>query len=57
VKELQPTPILGMILVGGRLFCCWDRGMETLRRCGIVCPRRRQKQILRTHMLARQPWS
>jgi hypothetical protein len=37
--------------MGGRLFCWLDRGMEILYRCGIVCPSRRQEQILHTHML------
>jgi len=27
--------------------------MEILYRCGIVCPSKRQKQTLRTHMLGR----
>jgi hypothetical protein len=51
VKDWQPTPILGEIPAGGRLFCWWDRGMEILYRCGVVCPGKRQEQVLRTHML------
>ena len=53
MNDQQPTPILGAIPVGGRLSCWLDRGMQILYRCGVVCFRKRQKQILCTHMLAR----
>jgi hypothetical protein len=45
VKDWQPTPDLGTIPVGGRLFCWWDRGMETSHRCSMAYPRKRQEQV------------
>jgi hypothetical protein len=34
VKDWQPTPILGMTLVGGRLFCLRAiRSLETVLLC------------------------
>ena len=60
MKDQQPTCIRGTILEDGGLFSrsgwwrCLPVGaqMGILYRCVMVCPRRRQKQILRTHMLS-----
>jgi hypothetical protein len=53
MKDRQPTPMLGLFPVGGRLFWCsgWHRcapicaQMGILHAIGIVCPRKRQKQV------------
>jgi hypothetical protein len=59
VKDWQPTPSLGAIPVGGRLFCWRDRGMEILHRLGIARPSGWQEQVSPPHMLGATilPWS